>query len=118
MDKEQRKYAMQRVEQAVNLMTAAIRAKYTTIPKEVSAEQKLEAIRNGDFNLLPGVTLSTPIGKAFKFHYLKPEPVADEERIEAEIRKIKVEAGKIKDDIMLGEDLSTLNKLCERVGNP
>lgn len=118
MDQNQKRYAMQRIEQSMNSKVDAAKDKHSKKTKGVSDTDKVQAVRNGNVSLkYPSsrITLKTTVADAFDFSDLEPRDVLDVAAFKKEERAIRSAASKVKDEIMLGDGkkaIALIRKFC------
>lgn len=121
MNQTKLNYAMQRVKDIERLKLAALHEKLTTPGTKVSGKEILEMIRNGTmpFNkkgCMTSVEQYTDAHYIFDFEAVgKPEKF-DQKKYDVGAKEITKKAGKIRDQIMLGDELVALNLITEFAG--
>jgi hypothetical protein len=116
MDQNQKRYAMARVKEVLDVRAKELKVKFTSYVKEASDKAKLAAIRDMDVGLRGGAKLTMTLAEAFYFGDLAPAEVLDTDKYEKALAELNERAAKVKDLIMLGvsEDaLVALNSFLE-----
>ena len=114
MKRDQQRYAMIRIDEALRDKLGDARATHTTPVKQPTAMQKREAIKRGAVGLKRhGWSLSTPIEDCYSFDGLQGEATTDEAAYRKEARKLRERASKVKDEIMLGDEAKALKLIRE-----
>ena len=111
MNQKEKQYALDRVTAIANSKISAIKAKHTTPGTLLNSEQRLAALKKGEFKLKPGLTQVRgydEIRDVFTFPGDKAGS-EDTKRIEAETDKVQAEATRIKDQLMLGDSQQALD---------
>ena len=104
MNQNQARYAMKRVNEIRSVIVTRITKKHTTVSKVTTNKAKKRAIVDGDYNLrYRGWDLDTPIGEAVNFLDIPDESTLDETGYRKDIEKLRKEAAKVTDEIMLGD---------------
>lgn len=110
MNQKEKQYAMDRIDQIAAQKVKAIEAKYTKEGVSLTSVERLTAIKNGEFKVRPdinGVSAYTEAEDVFIFTAEKA-PQRDDVKINAENAKVKAEATRIKDQLMLGDSEQAL----------
>ena len=100
MDKDQKRYATQRVKEAADDKLAKLKDKHTKPGKEASDRVKLSAIRNHEVELKRSINMDTPLRDAFEWGN---EPELDEKAYEKEAAPIRAAAKRALDAVMFSE---------------
>jgi hypothetical protein len=111
MNQNQQRYAMQRVSQVLARRTTELRKKFTKTPKEVTDEQKLSAIYDGDVLLKRNMTLATTLREAYDFRRLRPEAIENLSGSQRALADLNDMAAAVRDEIMLGNETKALKLL-------
>ena len=113
MNQKQREYALQRVNDIENARLCALKTKLTTPGVTLTLEQRAELIDQGKVRLKDKAREDkhTYWQNAFDFSQYEKEAVYDFEACKPLIAKIRAEAGRIKDQIMLGDAEEALSAI-------
>lgn len=110
MNKQQKDYAIGRINSITAEKIAAIKAKYTKPGIKLSPEERLVALKQGKFKVRTSVSAiysSTDVEDAVLFTGER-ETQRDDVKIDAESAKVHAEATRIKDQLMLGDSEQAL----------
>ncbi len=111
MNQQQRKYALERVTNITNEIVSKIRQKYTEPSIRLTFKEKLNALRDGEFEVTNN-TYSYPDNiSTYLIFTAEKDGNYDKELADSEIFSILKEASVIKDQIMLGEEEEALRLL-------
>ena len=113
MNQNEQRYAMDRVKQVTNQRAADLRKKFTKAPKEVTDEQRLLAIYEGDVLLKAKVSLDTTLREAYDFRRLRPKAIENTGDLEIAMKLLNEKAAVLKDEIMLGDGAKAVKLLKE-----
>lgn len=103
MNKQEKDYAISRVNEILKEKITAVEEKYTTKCVHLDDEQRLEALRQGRFEIRAYDKDSYHGWPKFvTFHGERPA-VVDKESISKEVSELKKKATKIKDELILGD---------------
>lgn len=115
MNKQEKQYATGRIDSIAAEKCHAIKEKYTTDGVSLTGVQRLSAFGAGKYKIRSDVreiNTYTDLCKVVEFTD-ESEDKMDSSRIEAEQAKVRVEATRIKDQLMLGDANEAL-KLIEK----
>lgn len=116
MKADQQKYAMERIRLAQEAKLAALKRKHTRRAKEPADSVKMNAIRNQVVFLKRSASLNATLRDAFDFSSLaKPEEL-DADAYGREAEKVRAEASKIRDEIMLGDEKKAIEMIRKFAG--
>ena len=116
MNQNQQRYALDRVKRVLYQRQAELRKEFTKAPKEVTDEQKMDAIYEGRVHVKPNMTLATTLREAYDFRRLRPEAVEDLDGSQKVIAELNDQAALVNDEIMLGDEAKALKMLQEFCG--
>ncbi len=104
LESEKRRYAKARVAEVLRIKIVEFRESCTSTAKQLSGKDTLDAIRYGNVELKRNAIVKTPLDEAFDFSQLKREFKVDQERLDKGVKKLRAEAGRITDLVVLGDE--------------
>lgn len=110
MNKQQRDYAMSRVQAIAIAKIEEIRKKHTKPGIQLTPEERYQALVKGEFKVRKSIVRihpNTDVEDAVTFN-AERETTRDAAKIEAETEKVVAEATRIKDQLMLGDSEAAL----------
>lgn len=113
MNKQQRDYAMNRVEAVARAKIEAIKEKHTKPGVHLTPEERYQALVKGEFKVrksLVRIHPTTDVEDAITFN-AERKTTRDEAKIDAEVAKVAAEATRIKDQLMLGDSQAALEMI-------
>lgn len=111
MNTQQRKYAIERINTLIFQKEEEIKVKHTTPAVQLSMDGMREALRRGAFDVTDGdFYRGSDLYRVIAFHGEAPS-TWDEKAAKAEIKAMKTEAAKIKDQLMLGDTKQALEAI-------
>lgn len=111
MNTQQRKYAIERINTLISQKEEAIKAKHTIPAVQLNMDGMREALRRGAFDVTDGdFYRGSDLYRVISFHDDVPG-TWDEKAAKAEIAVMKIEAAKIKDQLMLGDAKQALEAI-------
>lgn len=111
MNTQQRKYAIERINTLITQKEEAIKAKHRTPGIRLSMDEMREALRTGAFDVTENdFCRGSDLYRVVKFHG-EVDGSYDEKSANAEIKAVKTEAAKIKDQLMLGDAKQALEAI-------
>jgi len=105
MNKQEKQYAMNRIDEIVCHKVSAIKDKHTTAAVSLTDTQRLQAFKAGKYKIkadVSKITRYTDLCDVIEFPDEKAGK-ANREKIDSESAKVTSEAVKIKDKLMLGD---------------
>ena len=115
MNQQQRKYARERVEQIKRRRIQEIKEKHTKKSVLLSPTERLRALKKGEFSVRPGIYEVGTHARLCDVLAFKGErdPSRDDDAIARETAQIEREAGRIVDELMLGDATAALEAIRE-----
>lgn len=112
---DSRRYAMKRVNEIQCQKEAQIKQKHTKTAISPTDKDMINAIEWGDVRLIAKTNnvLNKTVREAFDFSRLEVDEIEDNKKIIIAVQKSRIEADKVRDQIMLGDETEAL-KLLEK----
>lgn len=111
MNAQQRKYAIERINTLISQKEEAIKARHTIPAIHLNMDGMREALRTGAFDVTENdFYRGSDLYRVVTFHGEVPG-TWDEKAAKAEIAAMKIEAAKIKDQLMLGDAKQALEAI-------
>lgn len=120
MNQTQVKYARQRAQEIYNAKKAEIEKEYNQQPKQMSVADKLEALRNGKFEIVEPAILNsydpwtfnaTGIERYIRYTVVKDQPKPDLKKMNERLAELKTAYLSLTDELMLGDNQEALKLL-------
>jgi len=114
MNQQQLKYAKQRVDDLYSAKKTALRNKFTIPGVCLTEDEKLEALRKGEYEVTPAIQGYGDRSWHYRIHFPQERPtVVDKVAVDAAEKELKATYRKLMDELMLGDNEQALQLIKE-----